>query len=239
RMFVLAVGVNKYMRKDLQLKYAVQDASTVAEALAAVARKQVQGSPMFADVTVTTLLDAKATKREIAAEFDRLKGIVKARDVFVLFLAGHGKVVGREGWFYIPQDLDTGVGQRIETHGIGRKELEDWIVSIPSQKRLIILDACESGARSLTSVRETFMAQLEHATGDSWLTAAPEGFAAFEGYKGHGVLTYAILEALHRTDGEEPISVFGMAAHVSRAVPTISLSKFNTRQVPRFTPSGD
>jgi hypothetical protein len=36
--------------------------------------------------------------------------------------------------------------------------------------------------------------QLEHATGQNLIAASRQ--AAFEGYKGHGVLTYALLEAL-------------------------------------------
>jgi hypothetical protein len=52
------------------------------------------------------------------------------------------------------------------------------------------------------------------------------------------VLTYALLEALHRPEGAaaEPVSVFGLAAHVMRQVPAISQSLFGIRQTPRFTP---
>jgi hypothetical protein len=85
------------------------------------------------------------------------------------------------------------------------------------------------------------MAQLEYATGRNYITAAPAGKAAYEGHKGHGVLTYAILEALHRPKGAaaDPVSVFGIAAHISREVPVISQRTFGIRQQPRFTPTGE
>ena len=79
------------------------------------------------------------------------------------------------------------------------------------------------------------------ATGRNIIAAAPAGKAAYEGYQGHGVLTYAILEALHRPDGAgaDTVDVFGLAAHVSREVPAISQRAFGLRQQPRFTPTGD
>jgi V8-like Glu-specific endopeptidase len=85
------------------------------------------------------------------------------------------------------------------------------------------------------------MAQLEYATGRNYIAAAPAGKAAYEGHKGHGVLTYAILEALHRPKGAaaDPVSVFGIAAHISREVPAISQKTFGIRQQPRFTPTGE
>ena len=79
------------------------------------------------------------------------------------------------------------------------------MAKIPAQKSLVVLDACEAGAseafRGGDRERETVMAQLEHATGRNIIAAAPAGKAAYEGYQGHGVLTYAILEALHRPEG--------------------------------------
>jgi hypothetical protein len=233
RMFVLAVGVDKYVKTDWQLRYAAKDASSFAAAMKLV------GSPLFSEVQVKTLLDAAVTERGIAAEFERLSSIVKARDVFVLFLGGHGRSIAGEGWFYLPQDLNTDAGHTIEKNGIGPGKLQAWMAKIPAEKSLVILDACESGAseafRGGDRERETVMAQLEHATGRNIIAAAPAGKAAYEGYQGHGILTYAILEALHKHEGavEEAVSVFGIAAHVSRQVPAISQRQFGFLQKPQ------
>src|SRR5262245_57152112 len=80
RMFVLAMGVNKYARKDWELSYAVKDASAFADALKLV------GGPLFGELQVKVLRDAEVTERTIATEFNRLASAVKARDVFVLFI---------------------------------------------------------------------------------------------------------------------------------------------------------
>ena len=125
--------------------------------------------------------------------------------MFVLFLGGHGRSFAGEGWFYLPQDFDLAKGHTIEKNAIGPDKLRDWLAKIPAEKSLVVLDACESGAfeafRGGDRERETVMAQLEYATGRNYITAAPAGKAAYEGYKGHGVLTYAILDALHRPKG--------------------------------------
>ena len=155
------------------------------------------------------------------------------------------RLIAGEGWFYIPQDFDPAKGHTIEKDAIGSGKLRDWLAKVPAEKSLIVLDACESGAsdafRGGDRERETVMAQLEYATGRNYIAAAPAGKAAYEGYKGHGVLTYAILEALHRPKdaAADPVSVFGIAAHISREVPAISQKTFGIRQQPRFTPTGD
>jgi hypothetical protein len=62
------------------------------------------------------------------------------------------------------------------------------------------------------------MFDLKHVPRD------PTEAVEYEGYNGHGVLTYAILEALHQPKGAgaDPVSVFGIATHISREVPAIS-----------------
>jgi WD40 repeat protein len=245
RLFVLSIGVDKYLKPDWQLRYAARDAGSFAAALKAVGSAKIEGVSLFSDIQVKTLLDAEVTERNIAAEFERLSKIIKARDVFVLFLGGHGRSIAGEGWFFLPQDFNLEKGHIIEKDGIGSDKWRDWQAKIPAEKSLIILDACESGAneafRGGDRAHETVMAQLEHATGRNTIAAAPPGKAAYEGYNGHGVLTYALLEALHRPEGGPalPITVYGLAAHVSLEVPAISQRTFGFRQQPRFTPTGD
>jgi hypothetical protein len=69
--------------------------------------------------------------------------------------------------------------------------------------------------------------------------AAPAGKAAYESSRlGHGVLTYAILEALHRPEGAaaNDVTVWEIAKHVSRRVPVLSQREFGVRQIPHFSP---
>jgi hypothetical protein len=101
-----------------------------------------------------------------------LSGIVKPSDVFVLFLGGHGVSDPEQGWVFIPQDLNTEAGHRIEKDGILDAKLKFWLrEKIHAKKTLLIFDACESAAaRSLE--RQTVMSQLEHAMGAPILSPA-------------------------------------------------------------------
>jgi hypothetical protein len=56
------------------------------------------------------------------------------------------------------------------------------------------------------------------------LTAAAAGKPAFEGYRGHGVFTWALLDALVHGDsnGDGLIELSELAAHVQNTVPKIS-----------------
>ena len=156
----------------------------------------------------------------------------------MLFLSGHGRSIAGTGWFFLPQDLNLGP-QTVEKNGIGPDKLQKWLGLIPAKKSVIVLDACEAGASEAFKggdrERETAIAQLEYATGRNTIAAAANGKAAYEGYRGHGVLTYAILEALNKEDGvgDETVDLLGVASHVSRRVIDISKTEFGIIQTPK------
>jgi hypothetical protein len=52
-------------------------------------------------------------------------------------------------------------------------------------------------------------------------TATAAGKPAFEGCKGHGVFTYAAIEALRKGDGNGKIELTELAAHIQRRVPEL------------------
>ena len=107
----------------------------------------------------------------------------------------------------------------------------------------MIFDTCESG--TLTGFQPasarggfqqlTAVGRLIQATGRTTLTAALEDQPALEGYRGHGVFTFAILDALARggRTGDGLISVTELIEHVDGLVPEITYKTWNTRQVPR------
>lgn len=232
RMHVLAIGVDKYRMADYQLKYAVNDTLKFAKAL------EIVGSTLFAMVKTTTLTDEQVTGSAIGAAFDRIGADAKTGDVFVLYLAGHGKSI--EGkYYYYPQTLDFKAGQSVEKHGIGQDKWQAWLAKVGHvQKSVLLLDTCYASAASVLvrgddSARQTAMDQLKHATGHNLIAASRQ--AAFEGYKGHGVLTYALLEALHKKDAsgaDDTVRVGALADHVNGRVPKITQELFGQSQWP-------
>jgi len=86
-LHVLAVGVNDYADGRLRLTYAAADARAMGEALAKT------GAELFSSVNMVTLLDGQVTDAGLDAAFGQMAMAVQPSDVFVFFLAGHGKTV--------------------------------------------------------------------------------------------------------------------------------------------------
>jgi hypothetical protein len=232
RMFVLALGVDAYRMEQYRLKYAAHDARAFAKALERV------GSALFPQVKTTVLTDTQVSEAGIASAIDKIAQEASPQDVFVLFLGGHGKTIAGR-YYYYPQTLDFAAKQTVEQHGIGQSKWEAWLPKIAVQKSLLVIDTCEGhGFRGTDSVLQTSMAQLERAVGRNIIAASREG-AAYEGYRSHGVLTYALLEGLdiRVVPGDGLVGISSLADHAERRVPEISSKEFGVVQLParRFT----
>ena len=84
------------------------------------------------------------------------------------------------------------------------------------------------------------LGRLIQATGRTVLTAATADRPALEGYQGHGVFTYALLDGLSGADrnGNGLIEVTELAGHVDGLVPEITQKAFGIRQVPQMSIQG-
>ena len=225
RLYVLAVGVDNYLKEDWRLRNAVNDAKTIGEALKAV------GGAFFGEnnVEVTALFDEQATEAGIGAAFEALAGKVQPQDVFILYLSGHGRAIAGSGpgtgWFFLPQNLDLAGGQDIPHNAISAAVLEGWLRKIHASKSVVVLDACELGTyeapRGDNLVTEDAACAILLCTGRITIAAAPAGAAAYEPSElGHGVLTYAMLEAMNRQEGaaSEPVNCFPRGLVSSRVI---------------------
>jgi uncharacterized caspase-like protein len=176
----------------------------------------------------------------MATASSRLGQKVRPEDVFVLFMAGHGKTM--DGRFYfIPQDFRYSGDDSIAAKGIGQDQLQRWLTRIPTRKSILLFDACESGtltedqAASRGMEEMTAIDRLTRAMGRSILTATTDDKPAREGIGGHGVFTYAVLAGLGNVppDPDGLINVFDLATYVDHSVPELSYNAFKFRQVPQ------
>ncbi len=227
RLFVLAIGINGYSDASFRrLNLAVDDARGLAEALKSAGREQ------YAEVRVVPAYDADATLAGLERLIDGLAGEIQARDTFILFAAAHG--TSQNGRFYlIPHGFSSQAPGGLAANAVGQGQIQDWVANrIKARRILILLDTCESGAliggysqsRVDQPAAEAAIGRLHEATGRPVLTAAATGRAAIEGYKGHGVFTYALIDALKNADssGDGLIDLKELAAHVQTMVPRIS-----------------
>lgn len=238
KLHVLAVGVNKYWDSRLTLSFATSDARALAEGF----RKSAGG--LYSDVDVTTVLDEGVTIANLDQVFAELGKRVATDDVFVFFLAGHGKTIdGR--YHFLPQDFRYRDETSIEKDGIDQDRFQRWFAQIPARKSILLFDTCDSG--SLTgSQASRGLGELEAvkrliwATGRTTLTASTDDASALEGYRGHGVFTYALLDSFGEADVNQDgvVDVTELAAFIDKSVPEISEAAFKTRQVPQMKIEG-
>lgn len=234
KLFVLAVGVNDYYDSRLRLSYAVPDAMALAEGF------QKAGSGLYAATDVTTVLDADVTTANLDRVFTELGRKIQPRDVFVFFLAGHGKTKNGR-YYFLPRDFRYEDEGSIEKAGMAQDTFQSWFSRIPARKSILLYDTCESG--SLTGntrgsdidERLGALNRMARATGRTFLTATTDDAPALEGYRGHGVFTYALLEALDHGDvnGNGLIEISELADYVDRKVPDLSFEAFKLRQIPQ------
>lgn len=235
KLHVLAVGINDYFDGRLRLNYAVPDAKKLADAL------KTAGGKLFSQVEVTTVEDADVTAANLEKVFEAQAGAVNARDTFVFFVAGHGKTIdGR--YYFLPRDFRYDGEESIVASGIDQDRFQSWFAKIPARRSLLLFDTCESGTLTGERVaqrgieRVVALDKLTRAMGRTVLSASTDDAPALEGYRGHGVFTYALLEALDRGDlnGNDAIEVTELATYVDQKVPEISFEAFNHRQVPQM-----
>lgn len=238
-LHVLAVGVNDYADGRLKLNYAAADAQAFAQAM------QKAGAGLFQSVNVVTLLDKDVTEAKLDAAFSAMGAAVKSQDVFLFFLAGHGKTV--EGkYYFIPQDFRFQGDDPIRSGGIDQDRWQEWAARVKAKKSVMIYDTCESGSLTETRSVDAAMAQsaaverLTRAMGRTILSASTDDAPALEGYQGHGVMTFAMLDALGQADsnGNATIEVTELANWLDVKVPEISAAAFGMRQVPQMSIKG-
>ena len=238
KLHILAIGINAYEDKGWaapgsdEVKAFPPLGLAVGDAKAFAAEMEKAAAGLYGEVRVRTAIDREATPANLDRIVREMAAEISPRDTFVLFAAAHGYSLNGN-YYMIPQDYQGGANpEALKTSAIGQDRLQDWIANrIKAKKALILLDTCKSGAltggytksRTDAPASEAAVGRLHEATGRPVLTAAASGKPAFEGYKGHGVFTYALMEALHKgdTNGNGKIELTELAAHVQKRVPEL------------------
>jgi hypothetical protein len=187
------------------------------------------------------VLDKDVTISNLDKVFSDIGNRVQPRDVFVFFLAGHGKTKNGR-YYFLPRDFRYEDEDSIEKTGMDQDKFQAWFARIPARKSILLYDTCESGSLTSAKIRGSdiderlgALNRMTRATGRTFLTATTDDAPALEGYHGHGVFTYAILDALDHGDVNKNglIEVSELADYVDQKVPDISFDAFKLRQIPQ------
>jgi uncharacterized caspase-like protein len=137
----------------------------------------------------------------------------------------------------------------VRHQAITQDHLQRWLAAVPARKSVILIDTCESGSFSQSlavmrgMVEKTAIDRLARATGRATIVAATDTQPAMEGYEGHGVFTYAVLQALQYADtvsgNRDGITgLFELVAYVQARVPEITWQTFAYEQIPQVHMQG-
>ena len=234
-LYVLTLAINKYRDKSLWLNYCVPDANAIATSF------KTQEAGLYENVYVSSLQDGEVTKEGIREEFERLSNLVTADDVFVFYISGHGTTYDDGDYYYLPVNFRYTSKEEIPIQGISKNDLIENLSLIKAGKTLLMLDTCNSGAffadsgqRGLSE--KTAIDRLTRATGHATLAASSDSQSAMEGYEGHGVFTYVLLEGLKgEADSNDDgfVTLLELASYVENEVPERSYEKWGYEQVPQ------
>ncbi len=135
-LYVLAIGVGKYRDPKFALQLPAKDARDF------VAAMQRQRTTLYREVVPKLLVDADASREGVLAGLAWLREQVKADDVGMVFLAGHG-VNDRAGrYHFLPADFDV---RRLEHTAVRGEAFADTLAALRG-RAMIFLDTCFAGS---------------------------------------------------------------------------------------------
>ena len=233
-LWILAIGVSDYKKKELSLNFADNDAIKLTEVL-----KKQQGR-LYSEVQAKVLLNEDTSRESILTAMGSFLGQAALDDVVFIFVAGHGiqhKATG--SYYFLPYDANS---QNLMVRGLRWSDFEETIkvLSRNVNKLILAIDTCHAGAMKIAfrgaEPGEDLAAILQQASGLYTLAASKRGeeseehdsFRLQEESKGHGAFTYALLKGLlgeANYDGNEYITISELFNFVAKRVPRITKGK--------------
>jgi WD40 repeat protein len=216
-LHAVMIGIDDYVDEALDLNYAAKDAND----LQMVLKRAAQNFFMIDDTNRVFFynltrdksgnLHGKTPDRgNLLSTLDTIRMNSKPEDIFLLFFAGHGEIVDKDQLLLLTAEARPG-----KFEGIRMRELLEQMNRIPAGKRVLILDACHSGAAinnldmsyytgkrdvgeaERQSQRLKELDKLASKSGFAIITASSSDQKALElpQYE-HGLMTYALLSSM-------------------------------------------
>jgi WD40 repeat protein len=241
-LYLLSIGINKYLNPTYELNYALNDAKAYSKMI-----KKSAGN-LFSSVKEYTINDNDANKSGIQEIFSEISKNAGPEDIFIFYFAGHGAMNksenGSSEFYIIPYDVTNlyGDNEALKEKAISADELLTLSKQIAARKQMYVLDACQAGGaleafNTRGADREKAIAQLARSSGTFFLLASGAIQYASEAKElGHGIFTYAILEGLEgKADGglqDEKITANELKSYVEDRVPELTDKYMLTPQYP-------
>ena len=228
-LHILTVGINKYRDSRLNLDYGVSDATAILQSLQAS-----QG--VFGKVVAKKLTDQAATRAAIIKALTDYQN-APANDVLVVYLAGHGEIVG-DDWYFLPHDF-VFTPDGIKKTGISATTWRDALSRVGPQRVLILIDSCKSGGSVdtlATAIDRKLLRSLGRDAGVAILAGARRDQSAEEFPQlHHGAFTYVLLQGVSgKADAQQngQITTNELLTYSTSELPLLTKKLINQMQVP-------
>ena len=228
-LHILTVGINKYRDSRLNLDYGVSDATAILQSLQAS-----QG--VFGKVVAKKLTDQAATRSAIIKALTDYQS-APANDVLVVYLAGHGEIVGND-WYFLPHDF-VFTPEGIKSTGISATTWRDLLSRVGPQRVLILIDSCKSGGSIdtlATAIDRKLLRSLGRDAGVAILAGARRDQSAEEFPQlHHGAFTYVLLQGVGgKADVQHngQITTNELLTYSTSELPLLTKKLINQMQVP-------
>ncbi|MFA6144230.1 MAG: caspase family protein [Sulfurimonas sp.] len=134
-LYILSIGVANYQDKSIALEYSAKDANDFANVF-----KKQQGK-LYRDVVIKTMTDSDANKNAILDGLEWIQKQTTAKDIAMVFIAGHGVNDENGNFYYLPFDYEE---SKLKRTGVPFSEFKTTLSSIAG-KVILFADACHSG----------------------------------------------------------------------------------------------
>jgi hypothetical protein len=135
KLYVLAVGVSQYQDPTLRLNFAAKDAKDFVDVM------QRQEGGLYEKVVVKLLTDADASKDEIMDGLEWVQKETTAKDMAMIFFAGHGVNAADGIYYFLPVNTNR---DKLKRTAVAYSEIKNTVAALPG-KAVLFVDTCHSG----------------------------------------------------------------------------------------------
>jgi WD40 repeat protein len=132
RTYFIGIGVANYKDASMNLQYSAKDIRDLTKTF----------NDLYTDLVIDTFINTKATRENILAIKKKLQ-LTNVNDRVIMAVTGHGLLNDNFDFYYATYDVDFA---HPEKRGIQYEDLEGLLDDVPAQKKLLLIDACHSGA---------------------------------------------------------------------------------------------
>lgn len=228
-LYVVSIGISDYVKKDIRLKFADDDARAISRLFA------TQKGLLFKNVYIKPLYNTEATRENIIKALEWLDEKITQKDIAVVFVAAHG-YNERGNYYVLPCE---GSPDSLGSTAVRWDDFADILGNLPS-RILLFLDTCQSGGIDPYLLEQFRGSRIDNTEAIRELASEENGVVVMAASTarelsiersewGHGAFTKAIIEGLeHRKadfSGDGIIYITELHTYVSERVKELTNGK--------------